>query len=286
MKTTMSNPLVTVAIPLYNHQNYIEDCLRSVVEQDYKNIELIVIDDGSPDNSYEIAKAFLESQSLLTNYTLKTRANKGMCNTLNEIVELSSGKYFSVMGSDDCWLSDKINDQVNYLEGHEDVTLVHSNSIVINGEGKKGKLIDYSNKVNCGLIHEDLIYRRGGINTPSILFKTSVFDDIGYYDPDFKWEDTDFFLRLTKQHKIGFINKAHTLYRRHDDNMSHNKNRLTFLNDELMRICQKNIDNPVHLKYLTLRIYKKSAKVALKSGRIFDFVAIMSKYWRVKLSIS
>lgn len=280
----MSIPLVTVAIPLYNHEDYIEDCLRSVVEQDYKNIELIVIDDGSPDNSYDKAKAFLDNQTQLDNYILKTRKNKGMCNTLNEIIELSSGKYFSVMGSDDCWMIDKISDQVAYLEQHDDVALVHSNSIIINNDGVIGNTIDYSGKVNSGFMHEDFIYRRGGINTPSILFKKEVFNEIGQYDPNFRWEDTDFFLRLTKNHKIGFINKVHTYYRKHGDNMSHSKNKLLFLNAELIRIYDKNIDNPVHTRYLMLRIYKKSVEAAMKSGKIKSFFTYLLKYWQLKLS--
>ena len=279
----MNKPLVTVAIPLYNHEKYIEQCLKSIVSQDYPNIELIVIDDGSPDNSYQVAKVYLESQNKLTNYILKTRKNKGLCNTLNEIIDLSSGIYFSGLGSDDCWKPEKVSDHVNFLEENSDVTLVHSNAVVVDGENNEGKVMDFSKKVNSGFIYEDFIYRRGGINVTSVSFRTSVFKDIGKYDPSFRFEDTDFFLRLTKNHKIGFINKVHTYYRRHNDNMSHSKNKLLFMSQELLRIYEKNIDNPRHKKFLVLRVYKKATESALKTFDIKNVILYLTKYWRLKL---
>ncbi len=279
----MSKPLITVAIPLYNHEKYIEQCLRAIVAQDYPNIELIVIDDGSPDNSYQVAKKYLESQHTLTNYILKTRKNKGLCNTLNEIVDLSSGVYFTVTGSDDYWKSDKVSDHVNFLEKNSDVTLVHSNSVVVDGENNEGKVMDFSKKVNSGFIYEDFIYRRGGINVTSVSFRTSIFNDIGKYDSEFHWEDTDFFLRLTKNHKIGFINKLHTYYRRHNDNMSHSKNKLVLMSQELLRIYEKNIDNPKHKKFLVLRVYKKATESAMKTLNFKSFFIYLTKYWSLKL---
>jgi glycosyltransferase involved in cell wall biosynthesis len=74
----MNNKLVTVGIALYNHEKYIIKCLESIIKQTYKNIELIVIDDGSPDNSFEIAKKYLDNQNDNKNYKIITRANKGM----------------------------------------------------------------------------------------------------------------------------------------------------------------------------------------------------------------
>ncbi len=275
----MTHPLVTVGVALYNHEDYIEHCLASIAEQEYPNIELIVVDDGSKDKSFNVAKTYLNTQDRLKNYSVTSRPNQGMCNTLNEIAKRASGKYISFIGSDDYWMANKLSEQVDYLEKHPECVLVHSNSIKVDANNKELKPIDYSKKINCGNVYEALIKRTGGINTPSHLYRTAVYQEIGYYDPQFKFEDTDFWLRLAKQHEVGFINKAHTYYRWHGDNLSDNKNALSFYYDELIRIYRKNIDEPELRRIAIRKIYKKSAQKALKSGRILDTVRYLKQYF-------
>ena len=124
-----------------------------------------------------------------------------MCNTLNEIAQQASGQYISFIGSDDYWMTNKTSEQVEFLEQHLDCVLVHSNSIKVDADNNELKPIDYSNKINSGNVYEALIKRTGGINTPSHLYRTSIYDEIGYYDPQFRFEDTDFWLRLAKNHR-------------------------------------------------------------------------------------
>lgn len=252
MANFINSTKVTVGIALYNHQDYIEQCLNSIVNQTHKNIELIVIDDGSPDNSYQRAKTFLEQQKVITNYQIITRTNKGMCNTLNEIAQMASGDYISFVGSDDYWAENKIADQATYLDRHPEIALVHSNSIKVDNKSQPIKTINYANKQNSGNLYEALIYRKGGINTPSHLYRTTVYQKIGYYDPELKFEDTDFWLRLTKQFQVGFINEIHSYYRWHGGNMSDKK-----------------------------KVYKKSIETALKTGELKYFFFYLKKYFSV-----
>ena len=277
----MNNPLVTVGVALYNHEKYILKCLESIINQSYSNIELIIIDDGSPDNSYLLAKNYLEKYSD-KNITLITRKNKGMCNTLNEIAKLSKGKYISFIGSDDFWFLNKIEDQVNYLESNDNITLVHSNSIKVDANNKEIGFLDYSSKLNSGNIYESIIYGKGGINTPSHLYKTSIYKEIGYYDNTLKFEDTDFWLRLTKKHLIGYINKNHSYYRWHGENLSDSKNMLTFYNEELIKIFKKNIDNKVLQKKIILKMYRKSFLRALRTFEVKYFFKFLVKYLNLK----
>ncbi len=277
----MNNPLVTVGVALYNHEKYILKCLESIINQSYSNIELIIIDDGSPDNSYFLSKNYLEKYSD-KNITLITRKNKGMCNTLNEIAKLSKGKYISFIGSDDFWFLNKIEDQVNYLESNDNITLVHSNSIKVDANNKEIGFLDYSSKLNSGNIYESIIYGKGGINTPSHLYKTSIYKEIGYYDNTLKFEDTDFWLRLTKKHLIGYINKNHSYYRWHGENLSDSKNMLTFYNEELIKIFKKNIDNKVLQKKIILKMYRKSFLRALRTFEVKYFFKFLVKYLNLK----
>ncbi len=279
MQQKLSQPLVTVGVALYNHEAYIEQCLQSIITQTYSNIELIVIDDGSTDNSYQVAKNYVDSIEKPFKITLKTQENRGMCNTLNEIAKNAKGKYISFIGSDDYWMASKIEDQVEFLEKHPNLALVHSNSIKVNAQGDEIKKIDYSKKINQGSVYKALIQRKGGINTPSHLYRTKVYEEIGYYDPSFSFEDTDFWLRLSRQYKIGFINKFHTYYRWHGKNLSDNSNASIFCYDELIKIYTKNIPEQDLRQEAIRYIYKKCARKSLKAGKFIDAYKYLLKYF-------
>lgn len=268
--TTDASPLVTIGIALYNHERYITTCLQSVLAQTYTNLRIIVIDDGSRDRSYEVARECLAQHGAHADCTITTRANRGMCNTLNEIAERATGKYISFIGSDDYWMPHKIADQVAYLEAHPEITLVHSNSIKVDADGNQLKSIDYSTKINSGNVYAALAQRTGGINTPSHLYRTSVYQDIGYYDPSFSFEDTDFWLRLAKHHQVGFLNTFHTYYRWHGNNLSHSRNALAFYYAELIRIYIKNIDDARLRRTAIRKIYLKCCRKSLQSGQLRD----------------
>lgn len=278
----MNNPLVTVGVALYNHEKYIIQCLESIVKQTYKNIELIVIDDGSPDNSYEVAKKYLDTQDFNKNYTIYTRSNKGMCNTLNEIAKKANGEYISFVGSDDYWFLEKIEDQVEFLDAHKEYALVHSNSIKVDENDAEIGTLDINGKKNSGDIFEAIVYGKGGINTPSHLYRTSVYDTIGYYDANLKFEDTDFWLRLTKHFQVGFINKLHSYYRWHGENLSDSKNKLKFYNDEIIKIFKKNIDNEELKKYAVSKMYRKSFLRALRTFEVKYFFVNLYSYIKYK----
>ncbi len=270
----MIPPLVTVGVALYNHERYIEQCLTSVLTQTYAPIELIVIDDGSSDNSFDVAQSCTQKTNQLHSLSVTTRPNRGMCNTLNEIAQRASGKYISFLGSDDYWLESKLEAQVAFLESNKQYALVHSNSMRIDADGKSLKKIDYSQKENTGHLFRALVERTGGVNTPSHLYRTSVYDVIGYYDPNFSFEDTDFWLRLCKQYEVGFIDEVHTHYRWHGNNLSARKNGVGFIYDELINIYEKNIDDDALRIKATNRLYNKALMRSLQSGefkRAFEY---------------
>jgi glycosyltransferase involved in cell wall biosynthesis len=276
--------LVTIGVALYNHEKYILKCLESIVKQSYKDIEIIVIDDGSTDNSFQIAKDYLDNQDYNKNYKIITRPNKGMCNTLNEIAKQSSGKYISFIGSDDYWMLNKIKEQVHFLENNPDIVLVHSNSIKADENDFEIGFLDYSNKKNSGYLFESIVQGKGGINTPSHLYRTDIYKQIGYYDATLKFEDTDFWLRLTKVYKVGFINKYHTFYRWHSGNLSGSKNILKFYNEELIKIYKKNIDDDKLKKFAILKIYRKSFLRAIRTLEFKYFFEYLYKFIKTKYS--
>ncbi|HFF5453735.1 TPA: glycosyltransferase family 2 protein, partial [Acinetobacter baumannii] len=118
-------PLVSIVIPCYNHANFVQDCIQSVIAQTYQNIELIIIDDGSKDGSVEKIQEFIgECEKRFVRFEFRNRPNKGLSATLNEALEWCQGEYFSAIASDDMMLNDKIEIQIDFLKNSIDSTIV------------------------------------------------------------------------------------------------------------------------------------------------------------------
>src|SRR6056297_934697 len=109
----IDNPLVSVIIPSYNHAQYIESAIESVLAQTYPNIELIIVDDGSSDNSHEVIRKYEEHPQISI---ILNKKNKGQSAVINQALATSSGKYIAILPSDDWFLPEKIALQVAKME--------------------------------------------------------------------------------------------------------------------------------------------------------------------------
>lgn len=131
------SPLVSIVVPCYNHANYVRETIESIVNQTYKNIELVVIDDGSTDNSVEIIQKLAKNY----NFTFIYRPNKGLSATLNEGMNLSKGKYFCACAcaSDDLYIIDKIEKKVKFMEENPQYGMSYGKIIRFNATKKINK---------------------------------------------------------------------------------------------------------------------------------------------------
>lgn len=111
----MNTPKVSIIMPVYNASKYLSEAIKSVLNQKYHNLELIIINDASTDNSKKIIKHFLYDNRILYNEFHK---NKGVATARNRGLTLASGKYISFLDADDVWLSDKIYKQVAFMQSH------------------------------------------------------------------------------------------------------------------------------------------------------------------------
>ena len=125
-------PYVSIGMPVYNCEDSLMPAIRSLINQDYTNWELIIIDDGSKDNTIRLAKRFGDKRIRV----FSDGQNLGLPERLNQAVGMGQGKYFARMDGDDIAFPDRLKIQANFLEKHPEVDLVGSRIIIFNGQGR------------------------------------------------------------------------------------------------------------------------------------------------------
>lgn len=213
-------PLVSIAIPCYNHALYVIESINSVINQSYTNIELIIIDDGSSDNSVIIINEIIEKcKKRFVRFEFRSRPNIGLSATLNEAIEWCEGKYYSAIASDDIMINDKTSLQVDFLEDNLDYVAVFGGIGVIDYNGNSayellGKSRSYS--------FDQIIMHKHNLPTPTQMIRLNTIREVGGYDSNLYIEDWYMWLKLSELGEIYYIDKIFCLYRIHESNMSKN----------------------------------------------------------------
>lgn len=207
-------PLVSVVVPCYNHEKYVKDTIESIINQTYKNIELIVIDDGSKDNSVSVIQELSDKYG----FTFIHRPNKGLSATLNEGIKLSKGKYFCACASDDIYVLDKIEKQVQFMESNLEYGMCYGKIIEFDDTGYK-KEREIKN-VKSGWIFEEILMFNLIIPAVTTMIKKNIYETVGTYDESLFVEDYDMWLRVANTYQIGFLDEYLAYYRKHDTNIS------------------------------------------------------------------
>ncbi|MCZ2339761.1 MAG: glycosyltransferase family 2 protein, partial [Chitinophagales bacterium] len=125
------SPLVSIIVSCYNHEKYIEECILSVINQDYSNIELLVVDDGSSDKSIDIISRLKDKYG----FYFLAQNNKGLTRTLNETIAKSKGEYIIPFGSDDVMLPHRVSAQIAYIKDKPEVGICGGNIELIDSDG-------------------------------------------------------------------------------------------------------------------------------------------------------
>ncbi|MDB5141271.1 MAG: hypothetical protein JWR12_3187 [Mucilaginibacter sp.] len=224
----MNYPLVSVIIPAYNHGQYITYTLNSVIDDTYFNKEIVIINDGSRDNTDDVVNAWIKINNTKIPIIYIKRENKGVCATLNELIRLSNGKYLLPIASDDLFYGNTITQRVEILENNEregklvlisDAVVIDENNNVIklsSMEMNNGNKLKF--KTNKGIL-EEMITKPSTVGAISLINK-SIYNTIGYYPEDLPIEDWFFFQRAAAIKAIIFWDKIVSQYRIHSNNMS------------------------------------------------------------------
>jgi len=173
-------PLVSVIIPVYNCDRYLGQALQSVLNQDYQPLEVIVVDDGSEDNSANIARSFKEIHYMY-------QPNQGVAMARNAGVAEAHGEFIAFLDADDLWPPNKLSVQVSYMLLHPQIgyTLAVLSNFLEPGT-------EWPSWVN----NDPLTENRNAYSPCTLLVRKAVFDHIGIFDPRYKiGEDTEWFVR-------------------------------------------------------------------------------------------
>lgn len=213
-KTKMDN-LISVVIPCFNSESFIRDCINSVLGQTYKNIEVIVIDDGSTDGTLIILEEFAEIVTILR------QRNRGAASARNLGIKHSKGSLIALLDSDDIWELDKLEKQmIKMVETKFDLVYCGGESFGQSGPSKKYIPI-FSGNCYQNFI-ENPTKAIVILGCSSALFHKSILDRSGYFDEDFLGaaEDWDFFRRYSRHAQFGFSEEILVQYRIHNNNIS------------------------------------------------------------------
>lgn len=241
MEPEIESPLVSIVIACYNHEHFVQDSIQSVINQTYKNIELIIIDDGSTDNSVSRIKQMVEScEKRFVRFEFRSRPNKGLSATLNEALEWCQGKYYSPFASDDLMNKDKTDVQVTFLEKNISTVAVFGGVIMIDNNGSfltknLGKYRQYT--------FEEIIMHEHDLPAPTQMIRLAIIKEIGGYDSRLLIEDWYMWLKLSKYGNISYINHILCLYRQHDSNISKN---LVRMQEGRLEVLQCFKDHPYY----------------------------------------
>jgi alpha-1,3-rhamnosyltransferase len=229
-------PLVSVVIPSYNHGFFITSAIESVINQDYKNIELIIIDDGSKDNSVDKIKSMIFAcEQRFVRFEFLSRANKGLLKTLNEAFDWCRGDLISPLASDDGWFPKKISIQVEYLQKNTMVAACFCNVESIGVRSKKS----FYMKNNIHVYDfEDIFLFQYNLPASTLMMHRSRVNFWPVFPENHLIEDFYLLLKITSTNKkVACLPDILGFYRQHYDNSSnvlykkHAKDRVNILSE-------------------------------------------------------
>lgn len=215
-----SQPLVSVIIPAYNHEKYVERAMRSVLEQTYPNIELIVVDDGSPDGTLSVINRVREQCDPAIKVIAKS--NGGVSSALNAGINASQGEYLAFLASDDWFLPEKTARQIAlFAASGPEMGMTHTGGLVQYEDGHPPVSLEGRYKPAEGHCFKDLVARQVTAIAPSVIVRRSVFDQVGGFDENLVGEDLDFYAAIASHgYSIGFVPSPQIVKSERGDNLS------------------------------------------------------------------
>jgi len=213
----MTQPLVTVYITNFNYGKYIKQAIESLLNQTLQNFELIIIDDGSTDNSKEIIETYASNNKIQIIY----QQNKGLNITNNVALKIASGKYIMRLDADDYLENNALQVMSEILEADETLGLVFPDYYLVDEDGN----ILHTEQRHS--FEKDVTLLDSPAHGACTMIRKSFLQTLGGYDEQFKCQDGyDLWVRFTAKYKVTNVNKTLFFYRKHGSNLTTNEDKI------------------------------------------------------------
>ncbi len=213
-------PLVSVIVPLFNSERYLQETIAGVLAQTFRDFEIILMDDGSKDSTAKIVRSFNDPR---IRYFYKE--NEGLSETRNKAIRESKGELIAFLDHDDVWLEEKLAKEVALLTGNDALGLVYSDAYILFNDKTSGVTYFKRSNPKKGMILKDLLFDSVNfIPLPTVLMKRKVFDEVGDFNKDFKiGEEYELFLRVAEKYEFDYVDEPLAKYRIHNNSFSNKK---------------------------------------------------------------
>ena len=242
----LNDPRVSVLIPAYNAGEFIRPAIESILAQTYQSYEIIVVDDGSTDHTWEVLKPLQERNGM----RLFRQTNMGAAAARNKGLAEARGEFIAFCDSDDLYVPEKLELQIRYLEEHPDCGLVYSDLLAFCGDEILCPSYFAERRPCQGWVFEKLI-ERNFITNVSVMVRRKCLDEVGGFNASFRTsEDYELWLRFTRKFQVGYIPQVLVKVRRHSENLTSNEqhvceNHLKVL-DSIRKACPDVAPKTIH----------------------------------------
>ena len=267
---------ISVIVITYNRSNLLRETIDSILDQTFKDFELIIIDNYSVDNTEKVVKSYNDKRIKY----FKNKNNGVIAVNRNFAIKKSKGEFIAICDDDDLWMPEKLEKQLKEFEKDKQIGVVCTNGFFF-GDRKKRKI----SKLKDRYLSFNKLLKKNIIICCSVLIKRDVISNIGIFDESQKFftgEDYELWLRISKKYKIRYIDKPLIKYRIHGNNLSKKHlfgEKVLKVDDEIYKglLSKKIIDNKTYdnlikkLNYRNsvLRLINHGEKIKLKI-KVFD----------------
>lgn len=281
MNKDRQNSEIFAFVPSYNHAPFIEKCLHSIIGQTLPPTKLLVIDDGSKDDSPRIIERVLKDCPF--DAELVVRENRGLCATLNEGFAGSTGKYFAYIGSDDYWLPDFLAERAKLLNSRESAVLAYGHAFLIDDAGEifdnTANYTDSWADYPDGDASRMLLSGIAPISS-TIFYRRAALENVAWNE-DSRLEDYEMYLKLMRLGDFAFDRQVLSVWRQHGYNTSKN---LGLMMDEVIEAQNRNIENlgvgAAELQKIQTKTKFRYAREFLQHGDKKRALQIAGENWR------
>lgn len=221
---------ISVVIPVYNGEKYLEEAIRSVLQQTFQNFELIVVNDGSTDRTKEIIEKYINLDKRVR--AINNEKNLKLPGSLNEGFRAAQGRYYTWTSDDNIFLPNAFKEMFEYLEKNVEIGMVYCDYASVDENGKR---------TGTKLLSNPHVLPQWNCIGACFLYQRSIAEEVGEYDVNmFLAEDYDYWLRIYQKSKIAHLDEILYLYREHKNSLS--STRLKEVKTQTVKLWMKHFD--------------------------------------------